>query len=143
MNELHELFRFFDDVFLGRVPQKVDLGNSGFPPMNIWIGDESKDLVLEFAVAGIPEDAINIEFEGDYLTLDIDNTSVEREGFTKYYGGIKASRSRKKIIVPQSKYKVLEATAQMDNGILTIAIPAQEEIKPRTLKIESKPKLKK
>lgn len=135
MNDLQELFRFFDDVFLDRVPQKVDLGSTGFPPMNIWVGDESKDLVLEFAVAGIPEDAIDIQFEGDYLTMDIENTNVEREGFTKHYAGIKASHSRKKIFIPQSRYKVLDATAHMDNGILTIAVPAQEEIKPRTVKI--------
>ena len=147
MNELYDLLRFFDDLFLERVPKTVEFSKgsgSNFPPMNLWVNEDTKDLVLEFAVAGIPEDAIGIEFEGDYLLLNIANSNVtEREGFVRYYSGIKASSCRKKVYLPRSRYDVDEASARLENGILIIAIPAKEEMKPRKLTIETKPKLKK
>jgi HSP20 family molecular chaperone IbpA len=147
MNELYDLLRFFDDLFLEKVPRTMEFNKgaiSNFPPMNLWVNEETKDLVFEFAVAGIPEECINIEFEGDYLLLNIANSGqVKREGFACYHTGIRSSSSKKKVYLPRSRYDIDGASANLKGGILIIAIPAKEEMKPRKLQIETKPKLDK
>lgn len=119
------------------IPTNVKIYDSSFPPMNVWVSEETKDLVLEFAVAGIPKDHITIDFEGDKMTLEIEAQKQEREGFVLSQKGIRSSKSKTYYTVPQSKYETGKAKAELRDGVLVIAIPAREDQRPRRLLIES------
>jgi len=119
------------------IPTNVKVYDSSFPPMNVWVSEETKDLVLEFAVAGIPKDHIIVDFEGDKMTLEIESQIQEREGFVLSQKGIRSSKSKTYYTVPQSKYETGKAKAELRDGILIIAIPAREDQRPKRLLIES------
>lgn len=117
------------------IPIDVKVYDEPYPPMNVWIHEETRDLLLEFAVAGIPQDKISIEFEGDKLRLEIDTHSVEKEGYKRSQKGIRSSSSKTWYTVPQDKFDTVAAKAELKEGILSIHIPAREDQRPRKLLI--------
>jgi len=107
-----------------------------FPPCDVYIQEETKDMILEFAVAGIPKDQINLSIEGDYLIFKIEKTDRHKDGYKCIQKGIKSSSATQKFYVPSAKYQSDKVKVDLIDGILSIYIPAKEELKPRKLLIE-------
>lgn len=142
MKSYHSIVDMFDTIFYEFEPffleEKVPLKiyDFSFPPMNMWINEESKDLEYDFAIAGIPKENVSVSFEGDHMLLNINSSSKKREGWKIVQQGIKQSELKQKIYVPSSKYDTQNAKARFIDGVLTITIPAREETKPKQLLIE-------
>ena len=142
MKSYHSIVDLFDTIFYefepfltqSSVPQKIY--DFSFPPMNMWVNEDSKDLEYDFAIAGIPKEKVSVSFEGDHMYLTIENSSQKREGWKIVQQGIKQSEWKQKIYVPSSKYDTQNAKARFIDGVLTITIPAREETKPKQLLIE-------
>jgi len=110
-----------------------------YPPLNVWAEEDSKDLILEFALAGIPQDNVEINVEGDYLELTInkDDPEERRDGYKLIRKGIKSGAAKQRIYIPASKYDTENIQAQMQNGILLVKVPSREESRPRKVKIQT------
>lgn len=106
-----------------------------FPPTDVYV-KENKDLVFKFAVAGYGEDAIKLDFNDDYMVMKIEKE--EKEEKEKHYlrKGIKYSKVEERYYVPSMKYDRDNVEASLRDGILTVMIPAREEAKPKTIKID-------
>lgn len=130
---------FFNSVWDSTSDSRVALYRDVvYPPMNVWANQDSKDLILEFAVAGIPQDKVSIDVEGDYLILGVDKSEEEkRDNYRLIRRGIKAGATKQKIYVPTSKYDTENIQAQMVNGLLLVKIPSREEAKPRKVEIQT------
>ena len=118
-----------------RLYEEVD-----YPPMNLFIEEDSKNLYLEFAVAGIPMENISVNTEGDYLELTIDKKSEEdvNNKYRLIKKGIKTGKAKQKLYIPASKYDTENIKAELNDGILSLLIPSREEVKPRRIPIETK-----
>jgi len=109
-----------------------------FPPMNVSVNPDTKDLLFEFALSGYKEEEVSVDFEEDYLHLSLDPKEPEdKKTYIKH--GIKSSQCDAKYFVPSSKYEVNSSTAELKDGILTIFVPAKEEIKPKKIFIGKSP----
>lgn len=116
-----------------------DLGHiygSNFPPMNMYVNPETKDVVYEFAVAGVPRDHIKISVEEDYLVISTEKVSSERKDLKLVENGIKRSSTTNRYYIPGSRYQLDKIKAGLEDGILTITVPAREETRPRVVEIE-------
>lgn len=107
-----------------------------FPPCDVYIQEETKDMILEFAVAGIPKDQINLSIEGDHLIFKIEKTDRSHEGYKCVQKRIKSSSATQKLYIPSAKYQLDKVSVDLADGILSIHIPAKEELKPRKLFIK-------
>ena len=99
-----------------------------YPPANIY---ESRDgsLVLEFALSGIGESDVSVEFKGDYLVLSAKAVpgDGEREAEDCYRRGFRPRNiERQKYYVPADEYVQEEAKASFKNGMLTVVVPSKE-----------------
>lgn len=132
------MWRDFDGFFTSNVSSADIYRDVNYPPMNVWAEHDTKDLILEFAVAGIPMDNIDINVEGDYLDLNIDKVVDEdvRDNYRLIRKGIKSGKARQRIYIPASKYKTGEVKAELRDGILLVKVPSKEEIKPKKVAIE-------
>lgn len=114
-----------------------------FPPANISIDKDSKDMRFEFAIAGVDPRDVSISFSGDFMELKIgaEKTETEKEVERKYmnYGIKKVELIDNKYYVPSEKYNTAKTTAIFKNGILAVNIPvkAKDLIKPVSIKIET------
>ncbi len=96
-----------------------------FPPANIYTSRDGS-LVLEFALAGIDEDAVSISFQGDDLVLsakmaerwpEADAAEYSRRGFRP------RDVERQRYRVPAEDYLQAQAKAVFKNGVLTVTVP--------------------
>lgn len=97
-----------------------------YPPVNIF---EAKDgsLVLEFALSGIEESGISVEFLGDYLVLSAKAAADAEDGGEYYRRGFRPRDiERQKYFVPAEDYAQDQAKATFKNGILTVVVPSKE-----------------
>lgn len=134
---------FFNNLYGDVSPSKQIITSAdiyrdvNFPPMNFWVEHDSKDILLEFAVAGIPIEQIGINIEGDYLELSIDKSKEDsKNGFKLIRKGIKSGKAKQRIYIPASKYHTEKITAKMKDGILSIKVPSKEVIRPKKIQIE-------
>ena len=103
-------------------------------PIDIYTTDE--DLVIIASVPGMNPEQVEITIEGDTLTIKgelappIENVSyiVQERTFGSFQRTLRLN-------IPVQADK---AEASFDRGILTLIIPKQEEIKPRTIKVSTK-----
>jgi len=150
--QLNSLITAFDDLFYGGLDSFMEdffspstnavrqMYPISFPPCNVYIDEETKDLKLEFAIAGIPKEQISMDLDGDYLYLSIEKPKEEEEEegrFTLVQKGIKRASTEQKFYIPSSKYETSGSSAIIKDGILTVEIPAKKEMAKKRLKISA------
>jgi HSP20 family protein len=99
-----------------------------YPPTNAYAARDGS-LVFEFAMAGMDESAVKIEFQGDYLVLSAKagrrGAGAGGSGF--YRPGFRPRGIyRQKYSVPAADYAQDQAKAVFRNGVLTVTIPPKE-----------------
>lgn len=127
--------RLFEDSFVRTGPRWVSSGEPRCElPIDVYATDE--ELVIMAAVPGVNPNDVEITIEGDSLTIrgeipapveNVDYIAQERP-----YG--KFQRNLRLNIPVQAD----KAEATFEKGVLTLTIPKQEEIKPRTIKVTTK-----
>lgn len=145
VRDLDAIFRMFDSVFsddfftknntLGR--DEV-VGNfysiSNFPPTDLFVREDSKNWVFEFALAFYNEDEIDVSFNGDYMYLKAEKKEEKKD--RKYlHRGVKYSDISNRYYLPIAKFDTSNASATFKNGILTVEIPVKPEHQPRRIAI--------
>jgi len=131
--DLNILFdSFFQDPFL--IPdffRDVSLKRTwlpSFPPSAIKIDKKTKTLTYELAVAGYPKENINIDFDGDYLVLELDKVEeTENPECECLCCSVTKGKHTAKYFVPSSKYDQAKAQANLKDGMLKVSIPTKEQ----------------
>jgi HSP20 family molecular chaperone IbpA len=121
-----------------------------FPPSNVYM-TEDRTLVFEFAVAGFPEDSIKLEFKGDYMVFSGELPEDTQDPPDARYFKRRLKRKsfgEQRYYVPSDKFDRDAVKAVYRNGMLTVTIPAREEVTdepPVSIRIvidDEKPKAK-
>jgi len=115
-----EFDRLFDEFF----PQVH--ASSGFPEARVNYGE---DLIIQFALAGYPEDHLSVEVTGDCITV----TGKKVESGDNLHAGKAFTWKRREV---SGNYDLASAEVKYDNGLLTIKAPQREESKPKRLEIK-------
>jgi HSP20 family protein len=124
-----EMSRFMNGLLEGNGPT----AQSWVPALDVW--ETEDELVYAFDLPGIPEEAINVEFEDGALIVSAERKreeSVDQDRFYRYerrYGSF--SRT---IGLPQG---VTEdgITATSANGVLEVHVRKPEQRKPRRIQV--------
>lgn len=103
-------------------------------PIDAYATDE--DIVITAAIPGIDPEAVEITIEGDSLTIrgelrgPMENVTYLLQ--ERPYGTF--SRTLRLNVPVQAD----KAEATFDKGVLTLTIPKQEEMKPKTIRVTGK-----
>ena len=127
--------RLFEDSFVRTGPQWAGSGERRCElPLDVYATEE--ELIITTSVPGIDPEGVEITIEGDTLTIKGDiQGPLENVDYLlqeRAYG--KFQRSLRLNIPVQAD----KAEATFDKGLLTLVVPKQEAIKPRTVKVKSK-----
>jgi len=131
--------RLFDESFVRPGTRWTDWTESPSEatcalPIDVYTTDQ--ELVITVAVPGIDPEAVDITIEGDTLTIKgeikgpLDNVDylVQERTYGRFNRALRLN-------IPVQADK---AEARFDRGVLTLTIPKQEEIKPKTIKVTTK-----
>lgn len=106
-----------------------------FPLLNVY--DDKENVIVTAELPGLTKDQVNITFSDDILTL---SGKQEIPAKLKEMGVIRKERSEgnfeKTLRIP-TKVNQDAIVASFNNGILAITLPKAEEVKPKTINIET------
>jgi molecular chaperone IbpA len=126
----------FDEVFeqLARTHEQLSNTSTNYPPYNI-IKYDNNNFALEVAVAGFQLDEIDVDVEGNNLTITGEK-SANKDEVNYIYKGI-STRSFKRTI-PLGDHVIVK-DAVIKNGMLIINLEREipEALKPRKIAITS------
>lgn len=105
-------------------------------PVDIF--ENEHGLHFDVACTGLSKEDVELNIEGDILKIsyskDAEAADAEAQGRNYIHRGV-AKRSFNLGYKIASKFSLIKATAEMENGLLTILIPFADEAKPKSIKI--------
>lgn len=105
-------------------------------PVDIF--ENEHGLHFDVACTGLSKEDVELNIEGDILKIsyskDAEAADAEAQGRNYIHRGV-AKRSFNLGYKIASKFSLIKATAEMENGLLTIFIPFADEAKPKSIKI--------
>ena len=127
--------RLFEDSFVRMGPRWVDSGEGGCE-LEIDAFATEEELVVKASVPGIDPDDVEITIEGDTLTIKGSlKEPMENVDYILRERPCGRFQRTLRLNVPVQADK---AEASFEKGVLTLVIPKQEEIKPKTIAVKSK-----
>jgi HSP20 family protein len=106
---------------------------AGLPAADIC--ETADELVLTLDVPGHNPDSVNIQIEGDLLTVQTQRPLAEKQGATwlrreRAYGQVARS-----FVLPNT-VDATRCEASCQHGVLTLTLPKREEAKPRSITVK-------
>lgn len=130
--------RLFEESFVH--PRTGWLAPFGAETLAVDMYQTNDAVVVKAAIPGVKPEDIDINVTGDVLTIKGETKTEEEVKEENYfrrerrYGAFSRSLS---IPVPVVAEK---ATAEFENGVLTLTLPKAEEVKPKAIKVKAKSK---
>jgi HSP20 family protein len=136
--------RLFDEAFEGRGEEREMFKGAWYPSVDIY--EKERELVLTAELPGIDENDIDIEVEGNTLTLK-GKREIEKETKEDDYHRIERSYGSffRSFTLP-TNVDGGKIKAEHNDGLLKITMPKKPELKPKKVRIlksaKAKPKTK-
>lgn len=130
--EMNRLFSTFFDTPTGGNGGSV--GRRWIPAMDLVETDDH--YVLSADLPGLSEGDINLEFEGDVLTLSGERKSENAERSEGFYRLERATGAFSRSLTLPEGVDPEAVTATFDKGVLEVRIPKPEQRKPKKVAIQ-------
>ena len=123
--------RLFDDA-ANRVSAEAAEGQ---PALDMFETEDA--VVVNAAVPGFGPDDINVSITGNTLTIKGQVTAEQNQEEHDYIFRERHLTSFSRMLTLPHEVGA-EATAQFENGVLTLTLPKPEEVKPKTIQVKVK-----
>ena len=121
--------RLFEESFVRPSGFTLELGGGNIP---IDIYQTENTVEVKATLTGVKPDEVDISITGDTLTIKAERKE-EKEVKENRYGMVS------RLITLPVEVKAEKAEATFENGVLSLTLP--EEVKPKQVKVQAKPKL--
>ena len=109
------------------------------PPIELDVYEDGEDLKVKASAPGVKPEDLDVSIKDNVLTIKAERKS---EGEVKEENFLHRERSfgtyQRMVRLPES-INAEEASADYDNGILTVTLPRLKETQPDVIKLEVKP----
>lgn len=121
----------FDDFFTPTIWEDF---HTSTPSANVW--EEDNTVHVEMALPGVKKDDINITITEDSVSISgATKTEEKEEDKRKYYYQSMESSFEQTFNLP-TKVDSEKSDAKLEDGILHIALPKADEVKPKKIEIK-------
>ena len=122
---------FFDNESVFNKPDNRSVSH----PVDVF--EDENGLTFEVACTGLDKSDVDITIEGDILKISYDKGEEKKSDSSRrfYHSGIKKSSFNFGWKIAR-RFELAKANAEMNNGLLIIAVPYANESKPKSLKIK-------
>ena len=110
-----------------------------FPPFNVAVNEKSGSVRFQFALSGIQQDRVGIEFSDGKIWLVIQESADEETEWLPIKTRIKKSvEGRYCYSMDFEKFDYQKSEATWKDGLLEVTIPLHKSRKPHRVEIQSK-----
>lgn len=138
--EMMTLREAMDHLFDEAFTRPFGLTTDGWSRPAIDMYQTDKDVVVKASLPGFKSDEVQINIVGDVLTLRGETKQEEEVKEKTYHMHERRWGSFERSIPLPTSVSADKATAEFENGILTITVPKSEKARPKTITIKTKSK---
>ena len=100
------------------------------------ICEDVEGITLIADMPGVSRERLNIEVDGDNLSIDGEASIDMPEGMEAVYADVRATHFRRSFTLSR-ELETEKISAQMKDGVLTLKIPKRAELKPRKIEVSA------
>lgn len=126
--------QLFDEMI--SQPGRMATGSSLMPAVDLYQTDEA--VVIKASLPGINPDDLKISVTGDVLTIQGEQLAERENKEATYHIRERKWGSFSRSLSLPVPVQTDKATAEYENGILTLTMPKAEEIRPKTITVKTK-----
>ena len=128
-----EVNRLFTSAFPTGSDRDESLGGAWYPKVDVF--ENTDTLVIEAELPGMKRDDFELSFENNVLTLKGERRFEKKDESDNYHRVERSYGSFTRSFTLPSSVTAEGASAEFDNGILTVSLPKREETKARKIEI--------
>lgn len=125
--------RLFDDAFTR--PITGFNGGSAVPAIDLY--QDANEVVVKAALPGMKPEDVQISVVGDTLTLRGEFKEESEKKEATYHIREHRQGSFERTVRLPAEVQTDKAHADFKNGVLTVALPKAEDVKPKTISIKA------
>jgi len=129
-NEMESLFDEFS-----RTPSRREVGEFDWYPY-VDVSENEKEMKIEADLPGMKQEDIDINIDGNVLTIKGERKKEEETKEGNYYRSERHYGSFRRSFTLPSNLDVDKSKATFKHGVLTLTIPKLEEAKGKRIEIE-------
>ena len=130
MNEKQEL----EQQAAKQVPSLQQSERAMRPAVDIF--EDASGITLHADMPGVSKERLDIQVEGDTLSIDGDATIDMPSGMEPLYADIRAAHFRRSFILSKEMDRD-KIEADLKDGVLTLRIPKRAEHQPRKIEVRT------
>jgi len=104
------------------------------PAVDIY--EDATGITLKADLPGVSHDRLNVQIEGNNLSIEGQAAIEMPEGMEALYADVKATRFRRSFTL-SNELEADKISAEMNNGELTLRLPRRAELQPRKIEIRA------
>ena len=132
---LREVMNHWFDDFL-RAPSSTTPFNGGRVAIDVM--ETNDDVIVKAEIPGIKAEEVNISLSGDLLTIRGETKSEQKTQEANYVRQERRFGAFERTLALPTQIKADKASAEFENGVLTLTLPKAEEVKPKVIKVKAK-----
>jgi HSP20 family protein len=130
--------KLFEDSFVRPSRALAALGEATVPALDVF--QTPHEVVVKATLPGVKPEDVSIDITGETLTIRGETRAEEQIKKEDYLYQERRYGSFSRSVVLPGGLKTDKAEATMEDGVLTLAIPKAEEVKPKAIKVKAKEK---
>lgn len=104
------------------------------PPIDVWESDEAYQVLVD--VPGFRMEELEVVMQGDELSISGARSEEKRAEGVSLRHRERSEKSFKRLVKLPELVNLEGVTAQLNNGVLCVALPKSEESKARRIKVQ-------
>jgi HSP20 family protein len=132
-----EINRLFDDFFRGGTQADESFNSSYWTPA-VDISERDTEYVVKMELPGVNKDDVKINLESNILTIKGEKRQEKEEKEKNLHRVERSYGSFQRSFTLPTSVKSDKIDAVFKDGILSITLPKQEEVKPKQIEVKVK-----
>ena len=128
--------RLFEESFVR--PRSSLAPAEGKATLALDVHESDDDVTVKASIPGVKPEDINISLTDDTLTIKGETREETEKSDGSYHVRERRYGAFQRSISLPSMVDADKANAEFENGVLTLALPKVEEVKPKAIKITTK-----
>lgn len=129
--EMDQLF----DAIAGPGSPRMTWRSGGFPAINVW--EDAECLYAEAEVPGVTTDDIEVQVQGDELTIKGKRKALEEDD-SVYHRRERGTGEFVRFLTLPVQINASKVDASLSNGVLSLVLPKAASARPKQITVKTK-----
>ena len=139
--EMATLRQAFDRMFDDIRPVRAYTANGGDAYFPVDLSETNDEIIIKASLPGVKPEDIEISVTGQVLTLKGESREDHEENTKNYFRRERRHGAFMRQFQLPTEVESERAQATFEHGVLRLALPKAEAVKPKTIKVNAQPVL--